>query len=130
MNKTIRISNITSDQILYTYTDKDDNEHIIHQLQCDVTYEDGQSYTQVDRLVNHNEYLEIQQYGCYHPTKLPKEQIIVGYKMSDASPIEGYLIDTGIYKFIIPYQQIKDHLTGNQKNSLTITLERILDRGF
>ena len=65
--KTIhKISNITSDKVIFRTTRESDGKICeLHELIADRTYEDGTVDKQTTCIVNDQEYEEIQKYGYY-----------------------------------------------------------------
>ncbi len=67
MNTIHKISNITSDKVIFrTARESDGKVCELHELIADRTYEDGTVDKQTTCIVNDYEYEEIQKYGYYN----------------------------------------------------------------
>ena len=66
MNTIHRISNITSDKIIFTTIRESDGKVCnLHELVADRTYEDGTVDRQTTCVLNQAEYEEVQEHGYY-----------------------------------------------------------------
>jgi hypothetical protein len=67
MNTIHKVSNITSDKIIFSTISQPDGKVCkIHELIADRAYEDGSIDKQTTCIVNQSEYEEIQAHGYYH----------------------------------------------------------------